>query len=108
MGVDVQPSRFFIYNYTTLKSLMLCGFLSFLTATAAQTVNFFVQKNLMFKSNAEFGAAVPKFITLAMVLVILLAYSQALFVSVEVPEGLAHTLANTVNVLMQVVISYPP
>ena len=65
-----QPFQFFIFNYTTSESLMLCGFLSFLAATAcAQTVNFFVQKNLVFKSSADFGKAVPKFIILAVVLV---------------------------------------
>ncbi len=107
-----QSFRFFIFNYTTSESLMLCGFLSFLVATAAaQTVNFFVQKNLVFKSNAQFASAVPKYIVLAVVLVILSAalpaYSQALFISLGVPEGLAPTLANIVNILMQVVISYP-
>ena len=107
-----QPFQFLIFNYTTPESLMLCGFLSFLVATAcAQTANFFVQKNLVFKSNADFGAAVPKFIILAVVLVILSAalpaYSQALFIKIGVPSGLAPTLANIVNILMQVVISYP-
>lgn len=91
---------------------MLCGFLSFLVATAcAQTANFFVQKNLVFKSNANFGKAVPKFIILAVVLVILSAalpaYSQALFINIGMPAGLAPTLANIVNILMQVIISYP-
>ena len=53
-----QPFQVFIFIYTTPESLMLCGFLSFLVATvAAQTVNFFVQKNLVFKSNADFGKA---------------------------------------------------
>ena len=107
-----QPFQFFIFNYTTPESLMLCGFLSFLVATAAaQTVNFFVQKNLVFKSNADFGKAVPKFIVLAVVLVILSAalpaYSQALFIKLGVPAGVAPTLANIINILMQVVISYP-
>lgn len=107
-----QPFQFFIFNYTTPESLMLCGFLSFLAATAAaQTVNFFVQKNWVFKSNAQFAQAVPKYILLAVVLVILSAalpaYSQQLFISIGIPEGLAPTLANIVNILMQVVISYP-
>ncbi len=53
-----QPFHFFIFDYTTPESLMLCGFLSFLVATAAaQTVNFFVQKNWVFKSNAQFAQA---------------------------------------------------
>ena len=107
-----QPFQFFIFNYTTPESLMLCGFLSFLAATAAaQTVNFFVQKNWVFKSNAQFAQAVPKYILLAVVLVILSAalpaYSQQLFISIGIPEGLAPTLANIVNILMQGVISYP-
>lgn len=107
-----QPFRFFLFDYTTPESLMLCGFLSFLVATAAaQTVNFFVQKNWVFKSNAQFTKAVPKYIVLAVLLVIisaaLPAYSQAMFVKLGVPQGLAPTLANIVNIVVQVVISYP-
>ena len=107
-----QPFQWFIFNYTTPESLMLCGFLSFLVATAAaQTVNFFVQKNLVFKSNAQFSKAVPKYIFLAVILVIvsaaLPAYSQALFIHLGMPAGLAPTLANIVNILVQVILSYP-
>lgn len=108
-----QPFQFFIFNYTNVESdLGLCGFLSFLVATAAaQTVNFFVQKNWVFKSNAQFAQAVPKYIVLAVVLVIisaaLPAYSQALFVNIGIPAALAPTLANIVNIVAQVVISYP-
>lgn len=107
------PFRFFIFNYTNVKNdLGLCGFLSFLVATAAaQTVNFFVQKNLVFKSNAAFGKAVPKYVALAVVLVIvssaLPAYSQAFFVNAGLPKGLAPTLANVLNIIVQVVLSYP-
>lgn len=108
-----QPFQFLIFNYTNVESnLGLCGFLSFLVATAfAQTVNFFVQKNWVFKSNAAFGKAVPKYILLAVVLVIvsaaLPAYSQAFFVSIDIPQEMAPTLANIVNIVVQVVISYP-
>lgn len=108
-----QTFRFFIFDYTdTARNLGLCGFLSFLTATAAaQTVNFFVQKNLVFKSNAQFSRAVPKYILLAAVLVVvstaLPAYSQALFINIGIPQGLAPTMANIVNIVVQVVLSYP-
>ncbi len=108
-----QPFQFFIFNYTNVESdLGLCGFLSFLVATAvAQTVNFFVQKNWVFKSNAAFSKAVPKYIVLAVVLVIvsaaLPAYSQAFFVKIGIAQGFAPTLANIVNILVQVIISYP-
>ena len=106
------PFQFLFFQYTTPDSLMLCCFLSFLVATAlAQTVNFFVQKNLVFKSNAQFSKAVPKYILLAVVLVIvsaaLPAYTQALFVNIGVPQSLAPTLANIVNILVQVLLSYP-
>lgn len=90
----------------------LCGFLSFLVATTlAQTVNFFVQKNFVFKSNAAFGKAIPKYVLLAVLLVIisavLPAYSQAFFVSIGISGSIAPTLANIVNIVVQVVISFP-
>lgn len=111
-GLKDISFHFFIFDYTSAGSLMLCGFLSFLIATAAaQTVNFFVQKNLVFKSNAAFATAVPKYILLAVVLVIisaaLPAYSQQLLIQIGTPTGLAPTLANVINILVQVVISYP-
>lgn len=108
-----KPFHFLMFNYTNVESdLGLCGFLSFLVATAAaQTVNFFVQKNWVFKSNADFAKAAPKYAVLAVVLVIisaaLPAYSQAFFVNIGIPAGFAPTLANLVNILVQVVISYP-
>ncbi len=107
------PFQFLFFNYTNVESdLGLGGFLSFLAATAvAQTVNFFVQKNLVFRSNAAFGKAVPKYIILAVVLVIisaaLPAYSQAFLVNFGVTQGAAPTLANIINIIVQVVVSYP-
>lgn len=111
-GLSDRPFQFLFFQYTTPESLGLCGFLSFLAATAAaQTVNFFVQKYWVFKSNAAFQKAVPKYILLAVVLVIvssaLPAYSQELFIRIGIPGGLAPTLANILNILIQVVISYP-
>ena len=111
-GMKNIPFRFLFFEYTTSESLMLCGFLSFLIATeAAQTVNFFVQKNWVFKSNAAFASAVPKYIFLAVVLVIvsaaLPAYSQQLFIYLGIPQGFAPTLANILNILVQVILSYP-
>lgn len=111
--LNQTPFRFLIFNYTNTSSdLGLCGFLSFLAATVcAQTVNFFVQKNFVFKSNAAFGQAVPKYIGLAVLLVVvsaaLPAYSQTLLVNLGIPHGAAPTLANVVNIIVSVVISYP-
>ena len=113
-SLSETPFRFLVFNYEdNIKSnLGLCGFLSFLVATAlAQTVNFFVQKNFVFKSSAAFQEAVPKYIFMAVVLVFLSAalpaYSQSFFVNIGASEGLAPTLANVVNIIMQVAISYP-
>lgn len=108
-----RPFQFLIFRYTNVESdLGLCGFLSFLVATAlAQTVNFFVQKNLVFKSNAAFRRAVPRYVVLAAVLVLLSAalpaYSQDFFVTLGVPQNLAPTLATIVNIVVQVAVSYP-
>lgn len=110
-GLSEIPFRIFIFNYGE-AALGLCGFLSFLTAAAlAQTVNFFVQKNWVFRSDAAFSKAAPRYILLAVLLVILSAalpaWSQKLFISRGVPEGFAPTCANGLNILVQVVISYP-
>lgn len=108
-----QAFQFLIFNYTNVEhDLGLCGFLSFLTATAcAQTVNFFVQRNFVFKSNADFSRSVPKYIILAVLLVIisaaLPAYSQDFLADMGMREGLVPTLANAVNIVVQVVISFP-
>ena len=111
-GLSDKPFRFLVFDYSTPESLMLCGFLSFLVATtAAQIVNFIVQKNLVFKSNATFQTAVPKYIIMVIVLVLISAalpgYSQKFFVNIGVPAGLAPTLANICNIAVQVIISYP-
>ena len=111
-GLKEIPFHFFIFDYTSEESLMLCGFLSFLIATAtAQAVNFYVQKNFVFKSNVAFASAVSKYIILAVVLIIvsvaLPAYSQQLFIQIGIPAGLTPTLANILNILVQVVLSYP-
>ncbi|MCR4744264.1 MAG: GtrA family protein [Lachnospiraceae bacterium] len=109
------PFKFFVFNYADNieSNLGLCGFLSFLVATAAaQTVNFFVQKNFVFKSNAAFEKAVPKYIIFAIVLVLvsaaLPAYSQAFLINtLKLPASLAPTIANIINIVVQVVLSYP-
>lgn len=111
-GLREIPFSFFVFHYTTEDSLMLCGFLSFLVATtAAQIVNFFVQKHLVFRSQAAFSQAVPKYIVMVVVLVTVSAalpgYSQEVFVNIGMPETVVPTLANVLNILLQVLISYP-
>lgn len=111
-GFRDLPFQWFLFQYTTGESLGLCGFLSFLTATAAsQAVNFFVQKELVFKSDAQFARAVPKYICLAAALVVvsaaLPAYSQKTLTAWGVPRAILPTLANVVNIVVQVMVSYP-
>lgn len=106
------PFHFFVFDYTAEESLMLGGFLSFLLATtAAQIVNYFVQKNLVFRSNAAFSKAMPKYVLMVIVMVIISAalpgYTQKLFINLGMPESIVPTVANCVNILVQVCISYP-
>lgn len=107
------PFSFLIFQYTNVeRDLGLCGFLSFLTATAlAQTVNFFVQKHLVFRSNAAFAKAVPRYILLAVFLVLvsaaLPAYSQSVLMKIGVWTNWVPTLANGINIAVQVAVSYP-
>lgn len=64
-----------------------------------------------FKSNAAFSQAVLKYIGLTVLLVVvsaaLPAYSQTLMVNFGVPQGVAPTLVNVVNIIVSVVLSYP-
>ena len=55
VSLENIPFQFFVFHYTQVESdLGLGGFLSFLVATAAaQAVNFYVQKNFVFRSNAH-------------------------------------------------------
>ena len=70
-----------------------------------------MQKNLVFHSDARFQKAVPEYIVLAVVLVVissaLPAYSQKMLIQLGIMETLAPTLANIINILVQVIISYP-
>ena len=92
-GLADIPFRFFIFDYGE-DALGLCGFLSFLTATAlAQMVNFFVQKNWVFRSDAAFSRAAPRYILLAVFLVILSAACRPGARSfLQVWESLKHLL----------------
>ena len=107
------PFQFFIFNYTdTNANLGLCGFLSFLLATiCAQSVNFIVQKKFVFQSNSDFSNSVSKYILLTVILIIistaLPTYSQKLLSSMHVNSTMIPTIASFINILVQVIISYP-
>ena len=107
-----QPFSLLIFDYTSEGSGGLGGFLTFLVAEVlAQVVNFFVQKRWVFKSDADFSTAAPRFAVLAVVIVVvnlvLPGRVTNLCVSLGLASGVAATVASVVNTLLAVVVSYP-
>lgn len=107
-----SPFKFLIFDYTSAGSNGLGGFLTFLIAeVVAQVVNFFVQKTWVFKSDAAFSTAAPRFAVLAVVIVVvnlvLPGYVTSFCKGFGMNDGLASTVASVVNTLLAVVVSYP-
>lgn len=108
----VSPFKFLIFDYTSSGSNGLGGFLTFLVAeVVAQVVNFFVQKTWVFKSDAAFGTAAPRFAVLAVVIVVvnlvLPGHVTNLCMGWGLSAELAATVASVVNTLLAVIVSYP-
>lgn len=106
------PFRFLLFDYTTAGSNGIGGFLTFLLAEVlAQTVNFFVQKHLVFRSDAGFAIAAPRFAVLAVIIVlfslVLPGHVTTWCQEAGLADGFAATIASAVNTLLAVVISYP-
>lgn len=108
-----SPFRFLIFDYTSMGSNGLGGFLTFLIAEVlAQVVNFFVQMKWVFDSTADFGKAAPKYAVLAVLIVVVnlilpghvTSFCQDVF---GMDAGLAGTVASVVNTLLAVVVSFP-
>ncbi|MCI1665979.1 MAG: PTS cellobiose transporter subunit IIC [Atopobiaceae bacterium] len=107
-----QPFSFLIFNYTSTGSNGLGGFLTFLVAEVlAQIVNFFVQMKWVFKSDAAFSEAAPKYAVLAVVIVVvnlvLPGYVTAWCIDLGMASELAATVASVVNTLLAVIVSFP-
>lgn len=108
-----QPFAFLIFNYSAPGSNGLGGFLTFLIAeVAAQVVNFFVQMKWVFKSDATFAAAAPKFAVLAVVIVvvnlILPSYVSSFCQSTwGMTAALSGTIASVINTVLAVIVSFP-
>lgn len=99
-----RPFSFLVFQYRNIREdLGLAGFLSFLFATAlAQTVNFSVQRKLVFRASGDAGKAALRFAILAVFLTL---------VSAALP---AYTLPRfgilgsaVLNIVLQVAISFP-
>jgi len=108
-----SPFKFLIFDYTSAGSNGIGGFLTFLIAEIlAQTVNFFVQMKLVFKSDAGMKDAAWKYAVLAVIIVItslVLPGHVTNFCqnTLGLGQGVSATIASVVNTLLAVVVSYP-
>ena len=109
----LSPFKFLIFDYTSDGSHGLGGFLTFLIAEViAQIVNFFVQKNWVFKSNADFSKSAPKYALLAVIIVVVNLILPGHVTNFCINRfgmgaGAASTVATVVNTLLAVIVSYP-
>ena len=109
----LTPFKFLIFDYTSDGSHGLGGFLTFLVAeVVAQVVNFFVQKNWVFKSNADFSKSAPKYALLAVIIVVVNLILPGHVTNFCIDKfhmgtGAASTVATVVNTLLAVLVSYP-
>ncbi len=99
----------FIFNYSESVN-GISGFLAFLLAyVCAQIVNFIVQRKLVFGSNADMGKSIPWYVLTVTVAGIISVWLPPYTISLVEPYvgSLAPTVANVVNIFVQVVINYP-
>lgn len=106
-----QPFQWTIFNYS-VENGGLGGFLSFLLAyICAQIVNYFVQRKFVFGATNDISSTLHWYILTVVVAgilsIVLPPYSISLFTSLGMGLGLAQTLANVVNIVVQVLINYP-
>lgn len=105
-----QPFRFWIFDYTTQQG-GLGGFLAFLLSFfCAQTVNFIVQRKLVFNANNKLREAVPIYILTVIAVYIINLYVPTLIMAplaVHFGNMWAINLTNVVNIMIQVIVIYP-
>lgn len=105
-----QPFRFLIFDYSAPGSGGLGGFLAFLLAyLCAQAVNYVVQRKLVFGATVDVGRTIGWYIlTVAVAGVISVALPGYLVPRLTpYAGGLSATIANAVNIVLQVAINYP-
>jgi putative flippase GtrA len=104
------PFSFWLFDYSLVNG-GLCGFLSFLLSYAcAQTVNFIVQRKLVFGSDKKLGWNVVIYIFFVIIVYIICLYVPTLVVAPLtnlVGNLWATNLANVLNILIQVAIMFP-
>lgn len=106
-----QPFKWFIFDYD-VQNGGLAGFLSFLLAyVAAQVVNYIVQRNFVFGATNDIKSTLHWYILTIVVAgilsIVLPPYVINVLTSWGLSLGLSQTLANVVNIVLQVVINYP-
>lgn len=101
--------HWFIFDYP-VKNSGLGGFLSFLLAyVCAQIVNFIVQRKVVFGADVEIGKVIVPYVLTVLVAGIISIWLPPHVIGVLNPYvgGFAATIANVVNIVIQVVINYP-
>jgi putative flippase GtrA len=99
----------FIFDYPK-ENGGLAGFLAFLLAyICAQVVNFFVQRKVVFGATCKISKVLPWYIVTVTIAGIISIWLPPHIIAILQPHvgGFAPTLANAVNIVIQVVINYP-
>ncbi len=88
----------------------ISGFLAFLLAyICAQIVNFFVQRKVVFASNTNIKKSLPWYVLTVTVAGVISVWLPPYVINIVEPyvNSFAPTVANMVNICVQVVINYP-
>lgn len=101
--------NFFIFNYS-IDNGGLGGFLAFLLAyICAQTVNFYVQRKVVFNATVSIKKVLPIYMLTVTFAGILSIWLPPYVIALVKPWAgdASMTIANIVNILLQVAINYP-
>ena len=99
----------FIFEYPR-EAGGLCSFLAFsLAYICAQTANFFVQRKVVFGATGKLSKILPWYIVTVLIAGIISIWLPPHVIAIVQPyvNGGATTLANVVNIVVQVLINYP-
>ncbi|MFT4143831.1 MAG: GtrA family protein [Mobilitalea sp.] len=99
----------FIFDYPR-ENGGLSGFLAFLLAyICAQTVNFIVQRKVVFAATVKISKVLPWYLITVIAAGVISIWLPPYMIALMKPYvgGFAVTLANAINIFLQVVINYP-
>lgn len=105
-----QPFHFFIFDYSAQGSGGLGGFLGFLVAyICAQIVNYIVQRKLVFGATVDVSKTIGWYIFTVVVAGVISVALPGYITPVlsQYVGNFAPTVANVINILLQVAINYP-